>query len=435
VSPTARRRGVVILGIVLSLIAAIQALHRAGQGRAAYLRWAPDAEAFWSGDALYGVGAEGYPTLPLSLLLMSPFRVLGEVPGAFAWALFKIGLAWWIVTRAFALVGRGGAGLGAAGKVAVILLSFRPLLSDVTHGNLNLVVGATVVAGAWAWQRERDLRAGAWLGIGAALKVTPALGLLFLLHQRSWRGVCGLGLGAAVGVLLPALFVGWERNLELAAAWWQQMAAPYLEGRPLGLPQTEHTNQSLLGVLGRLLTDSVAIPGRGEGAADLSVSLLHLGSGGFRVVHLAACGAVLAFLWACLAPARRPRVGPWTLGGFALLALAMLFLSERSWKHHYVLLVLPITYLVAQLRGARDGPAFRLALAGLVAAALSVGATGSGLLGGRGSDLAEAYGCYLVGGLALFVAVGLLLRSDGRRHQEGESSPSRIASRASSAAE
>jgi len=74
-----------LLGAALSALALIQALHRAGQGRVALLKWEPDLAAFWSGAPLYGVGVEGYPTLPLSLLLMSPFRALGELPGALAW--------------------------------------------------------------------------------------------------------------------------------------------------------------------------------------------------------------------------------------------------------------------------------------------------------------------------------------------------------------
>jgi len=398
-----------LLGAALSALALIQALHRAGQGRVALLKWEPDLAAFWSGAPLYGVGVEGYPTLPLSLLLMSPFRALGELPGALAWAVFKIGLAWWIVTRALRLAGEARPALGPWAVVAVLVLSFRPLHSDVLHGNLNIVVGATVAIAAWRWFRRDELGAGLWLGLGAVLKVTPALGVVFFCWKRSGRGLGGMVLGVLVGVLLPALFVGWERNLELDAAWWEQMVAPYLAGRELTLLQTEHINQSLLGVLGRLTTDAVAIPAVTTGGADLSVNLLSLSPAGFRFLHLGAMSLTVGLLVACLAP-RDDRRGPVVLAEFALLALAMLFLSERSWKHHYVLLVFPMAFLVLQLVPGALGRARRAAWVGLTVAALAIGGTGSAFLGKHGSNLAEAYGSFLIGGLALFAACGWALR-------------------------
>jgi alpha-1,2-mannosyltransferase len=396
------------LGLGLSLLAAIQALHRARQGRVALLKWEPDFIAFWSNAPLYGRGTEGYPTLPLSLLVMSPFRALGEIPGACAWALFKIGLAWWIVTRALKLASEAERPLTSVAQVAVILFAFRPLASDIQHGNLNLLVGAAVASAAWAWHRGRPLGAGFWLGMGAVLKVTPALGLLFFAWKRSGRGLAGMGLGAIVGLFLPALWIGWERNLELDLSWWDQMIAPYLSGRELTLLQTEHINQSLFGVLARLTSDSVAIPAATTGTGDLAVNLFSLSVPVFRTLHLAISIATLAFLLACLAP-RTDRRGPVILAEFSLLALAMLQLSERSWKHHYVLIAFPIAFLISQLGSGRTLSA-RIALAGLVLSTLLIGGTGSAFLGDHGSNLAEAYGSFLVGGLALYVATGVLLR-------------------------
>ena len=386
----------------------MQALHRARQGRVALLKWEPDFIAFWSDSELYGRGAEGYPTLPLSLLVMSPFRALGQVPGAFAWALFKIGLAWWIVTRALRLASDTDRPLSALAQVGVLVLGFRPLISDVQHGNLNLLVGATVATAAWAWHRRSPLGAGFWLGMGAVLKVTPALGLVLFLWKRSGRGLLGMGLGLLLGLALPAPWVGWERNLELNLAWWDQMVAPYLAGRELTLLQTEHINQSMFGVLARLSTDAVAIPAATTKAGEVMVNLASLSSATFRWLHLGAAVATIAFLLRCLAP-RADRRGPVVLAEFSMLALAMLFLSERSWKHHYVLIAFPIAFLVLQLQD-RASRRARVALWGLAVSTLLIGGTGSAFLGDHGSNLAEAYGSFLVGGLALFIATGVALR-------------------------
>lgn len=89
------------MAVLLSIATAIGANHRASKGQSALLKWEADFVRLESGQTLYGRGpafgdgptAEGYPTLPFSLLLLSPFRALGPSLGPLAWALFKIGLA------------------------------------------------------------------------------------------------------------------------------------------------------------------------------------------------------------------------------------------------------------------------------------------------------------------------------------------------------
>jgi alpha-1,2-mannosyltransferase len=396
-----------ILGLGLSILGLIQALHRARQGRCALLKWGPHFETLFEGGELYGVGAEGYPTLPFSLMVMAPFDALGAIAGSLMWALFKIGLAWWIVTRAFRMVNAQQPLLAPGAALFVIVISFRPLLSDITHGNLNILVGATVASAAWSWSRSKPLASGFWLGIGTVLKITPALGLIWYLRKRSIKGLTGMGIGILVGLILPALVVGWSRNLDYLGEWWQQMVSPYLAAERLDLMQTEHINQSLFGVMARYLTDSVAIPAGTAGLTqDLSIALAHLSLDTFHTVHRLACGLVLAILLWCSRTKREDQPGPQVLAEFCLLALAMLFLSERSWKHHYVLLVFPITYLVAHWQSAADLAQRRVAGAAVLLAMLLFGASGTAFLGTYGSKLAESYGAYLMGGLVLFSATG-----------------------------
>ena len=239
--------------------------------------------------------------------------------------------------------------------------------------------------------------------------------MLYFVWKRSARGVGGWLAGVLLAVfVLPAPFVGPARSAELAAAWWRQMIAPFLSGAPVTLVQTEQINQSLLGVLARWTTASVAI----DSEPPLSINVLALAPEGLRALWALAALATLAALALCLRP-RAGRGAPVVLGEFAMLALAMLFLSERSWKHHWVLLMLPIAFLAREVSapasqrvppGARESRR-RIAWAALAASALLHGASGSGVLGDRGSDLAEAYGAYLWGGLVLFAAVGWLLAS------------------------
>ncbi len=420
-----RHKVIVWFAVLLSAASLVGVNHRARTGRAALLKWEDTFLTLEQGEPIYGRGlafgelatSEGYPTLPLSLLLLSPFRSLGPQWGTLAWAFFKVILAWWIVTRALDF------SAGATGRPppwavwVVLLLSVRVLHSDLQHGNLNLVVGATVLAAFSAWARGRDTLCGFWLGVGAILKVTPLLGVVFLLRKKSRRGLLGLAGGLATcALVLPALWLGWETTLELNNAWWDQMIGPYLEGTPLTIVQTEQINQSMLGVGARWLTDCVAIVGRaGSHTEDVSINVLSLSPAAFHWVHRIAAAWVLCALWLSLSPDDSKRPGYVILGEAALLALAMLILSERSWKQHYVLLPLPLAFLTGQIIAAHGSASVRFsarALAGLCLFAVTglIALSGDAVLGDFGADLAEAYGVWFWAGALLFASIGILLR-------------------------
>ena len=73
----------------------------------------------------------------------------------------------------------------------------------------------------------------------------------------------------------------------------------------------------------------------------------------FKALALGMVG-LLAFLCRTKTSDRRD---PRLLGEVALIVLTMLFLSERSWKHHYVTVLLPYSYLVGEFFSNRLGPA------------------------------------------------------------------------------
>jgi hypothetical protein len=104
------------------------------------------------------------------------------------------------------------------------------------------------------------------------------------------------------------------------------------------------------------------------------------------------------------------RRDPRLLGEFALVVLTMLFVSERSWKHHYVTVLLPITYLVYEAFSPRLGPLGRRTI--LLALALGFGlmaATspeiGGLFLEGQGHQVAQEYGMFMWAGVVLYAAV------------------------------
>jgi len=403
-----------VLALLLSTFALVQALHKARKGQCAILKWRPALEALERGNSIYGRDEqslrEGFPTPPTTALALRPFLALDDVAAGACWALFKLALAWWMIAQCAKLAAGRLRDYPPWALVALVAIVARVVLSDIAHGNINLPVAACVVASARSLARGEERAAGLWAALGATLKVTPALLLVYFVWKRRPRAVfwmlLGLGLFAYV---LPGAVLGYARQGELLADWQQQMVTPYVSGAALTRMQTEQTNQSLTGLLGRLLTDSVAIVARPPHWPDaVRVNWLALAHGEFKLVFYAAAASVLAFVAYC---ARAPHSPRNTLGDYALVSLAMLLLSERSWKQHYVTLILPVAFvLLHAVDPATSLTAKRRSFALLGVAVLLTGFTGEGLLGERWSDLAEAWGAWCIAALALLVATGLALR-------------------------
>ena len=115
----------------------------------------------------------------------------------------------------------------------------------------------------------------------------------------------------------------------------------------------------------------------------------------------------------CRTPTK-DRFDPRLLGEFSLVVLTMLFASERSWKHHYVTLLLPYTYLAYRVFMPDWGDRRRWVLAGsLILSALMMVATSTEVGGlfhdGQGHELAQAYGLFCWSGMVLYVATAACL--------------------------
>ncbi|MEO0649129.1 MAG: glycosyltransferase family 87 protein [Planctomycetota bacterium] len=408
----ARDRSRMALALVAGLVSVFALLgvaNKAEDGRQAILKWKPAFALLDAGESPYaravpgaaaGEEQEGYPTLPLSAVLMDALLVFGDVGGSLAFAVLKLGCVAWILIGSARLARLAGWRFPAWAEWALFLLSLRVLLSDLTHGNTNLLVGACVVAAAWNWARGRDSWSGGWVAVGAVLKVTPVLLLGVLARRPSVRGWLGVAAGVLLALLaVPGLRYGFAANLGYLGAFADQMLAPYLEGRPPGPMQTEHINQSLLGMTARLFSDQVAIQPRGDTWPEaVRLTWIALSAERFRQLHLAvSLLALVPFGWVLWKRPERRFAGAL----FGLGALEMLLLSERSWKHHHVAVPLALAWTLGMLASARS--ARERAIAGLALGAVTFGhaLSGSGILGDRGSDLAEAWGAFLLADLAL----------------------------------
>lgn len=373
--------------VVVVLVAAVFYGIKAAEDRSAFLRWRIQILQFDQGVNIYEDML--FPTPPIMPLMLYPLMKLPPMIGALLWFLLKAGMAAASVAMCLRMARDRGAPIPVWVEGLVYALAARPFLSDLHHGNNNLLILFLVASALYLWHRSRDFAAGIVLALAVACKVTPAIFALYIgfkwlwalvvdraarpAFASTWKTVAGGFLGLFLFLqVVPGLALGWSYNNEMLATWWDRIIRPYVSENVVG---AQEVNQSMVGVVTRLLTDE-----RGEGryAVKLDVNLADLDR---KAVAAFAKGLSLLLLawtfWRCRLSTTR-RDDPRLLGEFALVALAALFVSERSWKHHYVTLVFPFAYLVYRLAlPSVPNPAKIRAAAALVAASALIALTSS----------------------------------------------------------
>ncbi len=289
-----------------------------------------------------------FPNPPILPLTLYPLMVLPPVIGALAWYAIKVGMTTWSALVLLKMARGRGRPLAGWAVGLILLLSLRPILSDLQHGNINLLILFLIVASLLAWQKGRDYSAGTLLALAIAYKVTPALFLPYYAYKRSWKAVGATLVGLVLFLLVvPGAILGPRFNWQCLMSWRQNIISPFVEGDVI--PSVQEVNQSMPGVVTRLLTQPKTNGEFNNGYTDHDLNLVSWDPEAVAIgIKVTAVLFVALLAWFCRTRTSR-RDDPRLLGEFALVVLTMLFVSERSWKHHYVTLLLPYTYLVYQM--------------------------------------------------------------------------------------
>lgn len=418
------RRGVWIAMLITVIGAGMIYADKASDDRSAFIRWRPQVLEFWQGENIYQT--RHFPNPPILPITLYPLMTLEPLQGAMTWYVLKVGLTVLSVWFCFMMVRFDGRVLPSYVQGAVLLLSFRPILGDLHHGNNNLIILFLICAMLLAWRKGYDVLAGLILALAISFKVTPALFVPYFMYRRTWRTVWATFAGLLLFlVVVPSVVIGPQFNTLCLTTWWHKMLTPYLEK---GAASPQEINQSMVGVLTRLLTDQRTGSGRYDVRLDLNLVAWSPATVGYLIKGIS-IGLVILLGWLCRTRTTR-RDDPRLLGEFALIVLTMLFVSERSWKHHYVTVLLPYTYLCYRIGTAPGAPWRRAALGAAVVLSALFMATTSSELGGlfaakQGHKIAQGYGMFLWAGVALYAATAWCVWAE--RDRPGRSSPANAA--------
>ena len=187
-----------LLGLfVLFAALSVQYSNKVLHNRGAFSRWeAHVLRSVENGEN--GAEAYNYPNPPIMALVLYPLAKMPPVWGALTWFYVKVGLTLLAFHWVFRLVETPGRPFPLWARIVTVLLSLRPIIGDLHHGNVNLFILFLVVAALAAFRSRRDLLSGLLLGLAVACKVTPALFIPYFLWKRQWRVLAG----CAAGLLL-----------------------------------------------------------------------------------------------------------------------------------------------------------------------------------------------------------------------------------------
>ncbi|GIJ43237.1 hypothetical protein Val02_01230 [Virgisporangium aliadipatigenens] len=260
-----------------------------------------------------------YP--PVTLL---PMALLSLIPHATATPVFAvlIGAAVGLTANLYlGMLGyRGLAGrVGLTAGVTALALWLEPVYMSMSLGQVNAFLMLLVVTDIALLRRTRY--AGALIGLAAAIKLVPAIFVVYLVLTRRLRAAL-----TAIAVFVALLVLGWIVDFGGSVDYW--IDGMFLRSERVGVP-TYIYNQSLHGLSVRLFSDG------GAGTARLLLTV---------------CVAVGGM---ALARAGHRRGGDPL--GLLLCACTALLISPIAWTHHWVWCVPALVYagdLTRRHRGA-----------------------------------------------------------------------------------
>jgi alpha-1,2-mannosyltransferase len=284
-----------------------------------------------------------YLYLPLLAFLFIPLALLPQGVAGVLWMLVSIALIAWSLHECVKLVaGDRYTELSAFELWALHLIPMifcaDAISAEIGNAQMNcIILAATILALKFADRRQ--VAAGAILGVATVAKVFAAPLLFYELLNKRFRVVVAGMIAAAASLLVPAVVVGWQRNLDYVSYWMNNIA---LYGDLVSHRSGFTGNASIQAILTRLLTNEPAFVWNGAGYRlnFMSVDPALIERIGMTVPVIALLLLVVYFVWF-----RRGSPLDSYLGGIALAFCISPLITPIVERPHFVMLLPAYVYV------------------------------------------------------------------------------------------
>lgn len=222
------------------------------------------------------------------------------------------------------------------GLALPLVTTLEPIRETFAFGQINIMLAALVLADLLVAVPRKWKLAGVGIGLATAVKLTPAIFIVYLLLTRRWRTAITAIATATAATLLAAALAPADSWRYWTSSLWHANQVGHLGRIP---------NQAIWGALLRLHEPN-------------------------RLLWLALVALVAGVgLWRA---ARAARAGD-ELAGLTLTGLVGLLVSPVSWQHHLYWFVPAILVLVDAAASARPGRCWYGTLAAVVWGTVTIG--------------------------------------------------------------
>jgi hypothetical protein len=345
-------RFVVILGGILAVISASYKMIHSPLATGDMESYLHAAHSILDGQDIYATpsrplqeGGLYYIYPPLLAVLFIPLAVLPVSLSIVLWSVFNVLLLAWVVSAFYeAMTGASLSALKFHERWTIVFFALLPpsrfILHHLFYGQANILIMAMTVVGLKQLNAQKSGRGALSIGLSVAIKVlTYPLTLWFLL-KRNVKAVLGIVGGTAVGLLLPALVVGFGANWNYLVEWFRTIAlSPGANNAKVPM----YVNVSLQAQLYRFFGDAAGFIYQGRPhyltVYQLPNSTLHVIEAALPLLML----AVIVVYWYMFRKAGE-LVSHW--GGVALIMALISVFTPFAQKHYLVFVVPAFVFLV-----------------------------------------------------------------------------------------
>lgn len=380
-----------------------------------------------SGRDPYSLVLNTWP--PFFLFIGTVLALLARVSATFALLVWQVGgvLAIWGCCRLSAQLfwddardltfwpRPGRLAFGSSAVLVPFLMTSRLFQEHLQHTQINVQVLFLVLLAFHLFRHRRTVWGGLSLAVAASTKAVPILLLPYLAYKRAWKA---LGWTAAflvaLNIALPGIVFGPGRAL---AQWrtWRAVAA-----RETADPTPHFMNQSFQAALKRITTAA------GSARDPIHYAVVDWAEPTVRKVFFALALVAAAWLAWRFRAHRSDWSDPRTAGELAILLAAMVIVDPLAWKAHYVVLIVPYTFVwwaLSRLPHDAAGRWWHWALWWASFACITLSAPA--FVGRHIRDVLESLNVILIGALCLLALALSLLGTAGPdpRASKGDPGP------------
>jgi alpha-1,2-mannosyltransferase len=166
--------------------------------------------AFWNGQNPYTIATPAPFVYPLFVCLMLwPLAQLPLEMAAVIWFAVSLACLGAALALLLGLSGRMNPGRALVACAIVCVLLTEILQNNLRNAQINFLVLACTAAFAWYWSRGLRGLASCCLAVAIAIKITPAVFLLWLARRRDWRTlVLTAAIAGGLTLVAPAVVAG-----------------------------------------------------------------------------------------------------------------------------------------------------------------------------------------------------------------------------------